>query len=101
MLNVLGEFIRESLAIRAHRKLSSTDVIDVLTDLFILRNIPASLLVAPHLERGTLVRLFDPPVPAPARYFLAVAPAAAEKPTTRAIVEWIQAAAREAWGVLS
>ena len=40
-LNVLDEFTRESLAIRVRRKLSSTDVIDVLTDLFILRGIPA------------------------------------------------------------
>ena len=39
-LNVLDEFTRESLAIRVRRKLSSTDVIDVLTDLFILRGIP-------------------------------------------------------------
>ena len=41
MLNVLDEFTRESLAIRVRRKLSSADVIDVLTDLFILRGIPA------------------------------------------------------------
>ena len=40
-LNVLDEFTRESLAVRVRRKLSSTDVIDVLTDLFILRGIPA------------------------------------------------------------
>ena len=40
-LNVLDEFTRESLAIRARRKLSSADVIDVLTDLFVLRGIPA------------------------------------------------------------
>jgi putative transposase len=40
-LNVLDEFTRESLAIRVRRKLPSTDVIDVLTDLFILRGIPA------------------------------------------------------------
>ena len=40
-LNVLDEFTRESLAIRVRRKLSSVDVIDVLTDLFILRGIPA------------------------------------------------------------
>ena len=33
-----------------------------------------SLLIAPHLERGTLVALFEPPVAAPARYFLALAP---------------------------
>ena len=41
LLNVLDEFTRESLAIRVRRKLSSIDVIDVLTDLFILRGIPA------------------------------------------------------------
>ncbi|MEQ9811329.1 MAG: IS3 family transposase [Azospirillaceae bacterium] len=40
-LNVLDEFTRESLAIRVRRKLSSIDVIDVLTDLFILRGAPA------------------------------------------------------------
>ena len=40
MLNVLDEFTRESSAIRVRRKLSSIDVIDVLTDLFILRGIP-------------------------------------------------------------
>mgnify|MGYP001353028090 FL=1 len=40
-LNVLDEFTRESLAIRVRRKLSSIDVIDVLTDLFILRGPPA------------------------------------------------------------
>ncbi|MCY4497935.1 MAG: hypothetical protein OXC14_11670, partial [Rhodospirillaceae bacterium] len=39
-----------------------------------------SLPVAPNLERGELVGPFDPPVPAPARYYLAVAPEAAEKP---------------------
>ena len=40
ILNVLDEFTRESLAIRVRRKLSSIDVINVLTDLFILRGIP-------------------------------------------------------------
>ena len=39
-LNVLDEFTRECLAIRVRRKLNSVDVIDVLTDLFILRGIP-------------------------------------------------------------
>ena len=34
----LDEFTRESLAIRVRRKLSSIDVIDLLTDLFILRD---------------------------------------------------------------
>jgi putative transposase len=35
MLNVIDEFTRECLAIRIDRKLKSTDVIDVLSDLFI------------------------------------------------------------------
>jgi transposase InsO family protein len=39
-LNVLDEFGRECLAIRVKRKLNSIDVIDVLTDLFILRGVP-------------------------------------------------------------
>jgi transposase InsO family protein len=37
---VIGEFAREFLAVRINRKLKSTDVIDVLYDLFILRGIP-------------------------------------------------------------
>ncbi len=40
MLNVIDEFTRECLAIRVDRKLNSTAVIDVLTDLFILRGVP-------------------------------------------------------------
>lgn len=40
-LNVLDEYSRECLAIRVERKLNSTDVIDVLTDLFILRGAPS------------------------------------------------------------
>jgi len=40
MLNVIDEFTRECLAIRINRKLKSTDVIDTLSDLFILRGIP-------------------------------------------------------------
>ncbi len=40
MLNVIDEFTRECLAIRIDRKLNSTAVIDVLTDLFILRGVP-------------------------------------------------------------
>ena len=41
MLNVIDEFGREALAMRVARKLNSTDVIDVLTDLFILRGPPS------------------------------------------------------------
>ena len=40
-LNIIDEYSRECLAIRVKRKLNSVDVIDVLTDLFILRGIPA------------------------------------------------------------
>jgi len=40
MLNVIDEFTRECLTIRIDRKLKSTDVIDVLSDLFILRGVP-------------------------------------------------------------
>ena len=43
MLNVLDEFTHESLAIRVERKLKSSDVIDVLSDLFILRGVPGHI----------------------------------------------------------
>ena len=41
MLNIVDEFTRECLAIRVARKLKSTDVIDVLSDLFLIRGVPA------------------------------------------------------------
>jgi transposase InsO family protein len=41
LLNVIDEFTRECLAIRVARKLKAADVIDVLSDLFILRGVPA------------------------------------------------------------
>lgn len=40
MLNIIDEFTREALMIRVGRKLGSIDVIDALTDLFILRGPP-------------------------------------------------------------
>ena len=40
-MNILDEYSRECLAIRVKRKLNSTDVVDVLTDLFIMRGVPA------------------------------------------------------------
>ena len=43
MLNVIDEFTHESLAIRVPRKLKSIDVIDVLSDLFILRGVPGHI----------------------------------------------------------
>ena len=39
-LNILDEHSRDCLAIRVKRKLNSTEVIDALTDLFILRGVP-------------------------------------------------------------
>jgi len=43
MLCVVDEFTREALAIRVARKLSSTDVIDVLADLFVGRGVPVHI----------------------------------------------------------
>ena len=40
MLNVTDEFTHERLAIRVARRLKAIDVIDVLSDLFILRGVP-------------------------------------------------------------
>ena len=43
MLNVLDEFTHECLAIRIARKLRAIDVIDILSDLFILRGVPGHI----------------------------------------------------------
>ncbi|MEI8152276.1 MAG: IS3 family transposase [Hyphomicrobiales bacterium] len=43
MLNVIDEFTHECLAIRIARKLKAIDVIDVLSDLFILRGVPGHI----------------------------------------------------------
>ena len=40
MLNIIDEYTRECLAMQVRRKLNSTDVIDALTDLFIIRGVP-------------------------------------------------------------
>ena len=40
MLNIIDEFTKEALTIRVAHKLNSTDVVDALTDLFILRGPP-------------------------------------------------------------
>jgi transposase InsO family protein len=39
-LNIIDEFTKEALVIRFERRLNSTDVVDVLIDLFILRGPP-------------------------------------------------------------
>jgi len=43
LLNIIDEFTHECLAIRVARRLQSIDVIDVLSDLFILRGVPAHI----------------------------------------------------------
>jgi len=43
MLNVVDEFTHECLTIRINRKLNAFDVIDVLSDLFILRGLPGHI----------------------------------------------------------
>jgi putative transposase len=43
MLNIVDEFTHESLAIKVRRKLNSTDVIDVLCELFLARGIPGHI----------------------------------------------------------
>ena len=48
MQNVMDEFTHECLAIRVDRKLKAIDVIDVLSDLFILRGVPGPI----HSDNG-------------------------------------------------
>jgi transposase InsO family protein len=43
MLNVIDEFTRECISIKVSRRLKAVDVIDVLSDLFILRGIPGHI----------------------------------------------------------
>ena len=43
MLNVVDEFTHECLAIRVEWRLGARDVIDVLSDLFILRGVPGHI----------------------------------------------------------
>jgi putative transposase len=43
MLNIIDEFTRECLTIRVSRKLKAVDVIEVLSDLFILRGVPGHI----------------------------------------------------------
>jgi len=43
MLNIVDEFTHECLAIRIARRLKAVDVIELLSDLFILRGVPAHI----------------------------------------------------------
>ena len=51
MLNVVDEFTRECLCIRVGRKLGSAEVIDVLSDLFIMRGVPGHVRSDNVLDR--------------------------------------------------
>ena len=43
MLNIVDEFTHECLAIRIARRLKAVDVIELLSDLFILHGVPAHI----------------------------------------------------------
>ena len=58
-LDILDEHSRECLAIRVKRKLNSTEVIDALTDLFILRGMPAYIRSPCHGLRANHWRALD------------------------------------------
>lgn len=49
-----------------------------------------TMLIAPLLQRGSLVQLFDLPVTAPARYLLVIASGSERKPAVRAFLAWIR-----------
>jgi len=51
-LNILDEYSCECLAIRVKRQLNSTEAIDALTDLFILRGVPAYIEPRARLTAG-------------------------------------------------
>jgi len=51
-LKILDEHSRGCLAIRMKRKLNSTEVIDALTDLFILRGVPTYIRSDPAMARS-------------------------------------------------
>ncbi len=53
MLNLIDEFSRECLAIRADRKLRSTNVIDVLANQFIPRGVPDQHALRAITHQGT------------------------------------------------
>ena len=50
MLNIIDEFSRKCLVIRVKRKLNSTDVVDALTDILIVRDPPA--YIRSEMDRG-------------------------------------------------
>jgi len=68
MLNIIDEFTHECLAIRVSRRLKSIDVIDVISDLFILRGVPEHIrsdngpeFVATAVQEGSVRSERRPP----------------------------------------
>ncbi|GLO73435.1 hypothetical protein MACH18_05150 [Phaeobacter italicus] len=62
-LNIIDEYSRECLAIRVDRKLNSGNVIDALSDLFILRGVPSFI----RSDNGPLAIGLEPMAPLMAR----------------------------------
>jgi putative transposase len=74
MLNIIDEFTHECLAIRVSRRLRSIDVIDGISDLFILRGVPSH------------IRSENARSSSPKRYRIGSGPSAQRPPTsTRAV----------------
>ena len=70
MLNIIDEFTRECLTIRIGRKLKAVDVIDTLSDLFILRGVPGH------------TRSDNGPSSLPGRYVSGLPQSGRERPTS-------------------
>jgi putative transposase len=63
MLNVIDEFTHECLAIRVARRLKAIDVIDLLSDLFVLRGPPIAIKpdsYVNHAKRSSLLLGIEP-----------------------------------------
>jgi transposase InsO family protein len=61
ILNVIDEYTRECLAVKVARRLTSYDVVEVLTDLFIERGVPVHIRVRRWLERLQVRPLYIEP----------------------------------------
>ncbi len=81
MLNVIDEFTRKCLAIRVARNLKEADVIDVLSDFFILRGVPGHVRSDNDLEFvAKAVRTWIAAVGAKTTYIAPGSPWAAAQP---------------------
>jgi hypothetical protein len=88
MLNVVDEFTHECLAIRVASQLKATDVIDVLSDLFILRGVPGWRSRASWVTAHASARA---PLPSCSRIICSsTASAGRARATTRYHEDWLQ-----------